>query len=131
MAVTLAAAAATGCLVRIEHCTNPAAAFREAHAEADRVVGHGEKAKQVNVLVFDPDDQKLVRVSVPMWLAKKAYHMAEGGDDLEIETGGDAGERAARALRRRIPLSELEKAGPGLLVEVEEDEGEQVLVWLR
>jgi hypothetical protein len=129
--VTLAAAAAAGCLVRIEHCTDPAAAFREAHAEADHIIGHGEKAKQVNVLVFDPDDEKLVRVSVPMWLAKKAYHIAEGDDDPGTDTSGDAGERAARELRHRIPLAELEKAGPGILVEVEEDEGEQVLVWLR
>lgn len=129
--VALAAAAASACLVRIEHCTNPSAAFREARAEADHLVGHGQKAKQVNVLVFDPDDEQLVRVSVPIWLAKKAYHMAEGEDGPEIDLEGGAGERAARELRHRIPLSELEKAGPGILVEVEEDDGEQVLVWLR
>lgn len=131
LAVALAASTAAGCLVRIDHCTNPTAAFREARAEAQRVAGRSGKARQVDVLVFDPDDEKLIRVSVPLWLAKKAYHAAEGGDGLEIDLDAGAEERAARQLRRRVPFAELEKAGPGMLVEVEEDDGEQVLVWLR
>jgi hypothetical protein len=132
LAAVLAAAAAAGCLVAIDHCTNPAAAFREARAEAQRVTGRPEKAKQVNVLVFDPDDEKLIRVSVPMWLARKAYDVAEGdGDGFEIGRDERTEARAARQLRRRVSFAELEKAGPGVLVEVEEDDGEQVLVWLR
>jgi hypothetical protein len=83
----------------------------------------------VNVLVFDPDDEKLVRIRVPMWLAKKAYHVAEGRED---EVDLDADDRdLAEQLRRRVRLEDLEKAGPGLLLEVDETDGEQVLVWLR
>jgi hypothetical protein len=142
MAVVMAAALSAGCLIQVDHCTNAAAAFREARAEAQRIAGRSGNARQVNVLVFDPDDEKLVRIQVPMWLAKKVYRTAEGrdgekgrarpmdGDGIEIDF--DDGERdVARQLRRRVRLEDLEKAGPGILVEVEEDDGEQVLVWLR
>ena len=52
-------------------------------------------------------------------------------DDDDFGDHGDVGERVARRLKHRVDLRELEKAGRGLLVEVEEDGGEQVLVWLR
>ena len=34
-------------------------------------------------------------------------------------------------MRRRLPIEALDKAGLGILAEVDEDGGEQVLVWLR
>ena len=129
LAVVMAAGLSAGCLIQVNHCTNADAAFREARAEAQRIVGRSGSARQVNVLVFDPDDEKLVRIQVPMWLAKKVYRTAEGGAN---EIDFDDGERdVARQLRRRVRLEDLEKAGPGILVEVEEDDGQQVLVWLR
>jgi len=129
-AVLLAASVSAGCLVQVSHCTDAAAAFREARAEAAGLVGRTGRASQVNVLVFDPDDEKLVRVRVPMWLAKKAYRIAEPDGEIEIDFD-EGDEDLARHLRGRVSLAELEKAGPGMLVEVEEDGGEQVLVWLR
>jgi hypothetical protein len=143
LAVVMAAGLSAGCLIQVDHCTNADAAFREARAEAQRIAGRSGSARQVNVLVFDPDDEKLVRIQVPMWLAKKVYRTAEGRDDEKgrarppvngdgIEIDFDDSERdVARQLHRRVRLEDLEKAGPGILVEVEEDDGEQVLVWLR
>jgi len=132
LAVVLAAGCSAGCLVQIDHCTNPTAAFREARLEAQRHEGRSGRAGQVNILVFDPSEEQLIRVRVPMWLAKKAYRVAEGDEDgLEIDFGGEDEERVARQLRRRVRFEDLEKAGPGVLVEVDEDDGEQVLVWLR
>jgi len=121
--VTLSTLLGTGCLVQIDHVADASAAFREARAEANRYQGRPGPAHEVNVLVYDPSDRELVRVSVPLWLCRKF----EGKVDL-----GDEGEdRAARAVRRHIRLKDLEKAGLGTLVEVEEEDGEQVLVWLR
>jgi hypothetical protein len=132
LGVVLAASCAAGCLIQIDHCTNPAAAFREARLEAQRHEGRSGRAGQVNILVFDPSEEKLIRVSVPIWLAKKAYHVAEGDEDgFEIDFGGEGEEQMARQLRRRVRFEDLERAGPGVLVEVDEDDGEQVLVWLR
>ena len=98
--------------------------------EAAGLAGRGGGASQVNVLVFDPDDEKLVRIRVPMWLAKKVYRIAEPDGELEIDLDGDDRD-LARHLSRSVSLEALEKSGPGLLVEVDEDDGEQVLVWLR
>jgi hypothetical protein len=129
LAAVLAAGLLPGCLVQIDHCTNAEAAFREARAEAAKAAGRSGNAGQVNVLVFDPDDEKLVRIRVPMWLAKKVYHVAEGHED-EIDLDADDRDLAGQ-LSRRVRLEDLEKAGPGLLLEVDETGGEQVLVWLR
>jgi hypothetical protein len=128
--VLVAAWVSAGCLIQVDHCTNPEAAFRAARAEVAGLAGRSGPARQVNVLVFDPDDEKLVRIRVPMWLAKKAYRIAEPDGDLEIDFDDGDGE-LARQLRGRVSLEELEKAGPGLLVEVDDDDGEHVLVWLR
>lgn len=130
-AAALAAGLSTGCLVRVDRCSNADSAFREARAEAERVAGRSGRARQVNVLVFDPADEKLVRISLPIWLAKKVYRVAEGNEDGVALDVGDDDHELARQLRRRLRLEDLEKAGPGVLVEVLEAEGEQVLVWLR
>lgn len=81
-----------------------------------RLQGPG-KASEVHVLVYEPKDAQLVRVNVPFWLARKLAK-----DDEEGVPDG-----AKKGLR----LLALQEAGKGTVVEVEEDNGEQVLVWLR
>jgi hypothetical protein len=116
-----------GCLVSVEHVQDPAAAFAKARAEAASVAGRPGPARHLNVLAFDPDEGELVHVSVPMWLARKAAH--EGR--FEVTNEDDAEGKAARAVARRVRLEDLERAGLGVLAEVEDDDGEQVLIWLR
>jgi len=120
----LAAVLQAGCLVHVEHVADPSAAFREARTEALRFQGRPGPARQLNVLVYDPADREMVRVSVPMWLARKA----SGHVDWD---GVDGDHDVARRLKRRVPLEAIERAGLGILAEVEEEGGEQVLVWLR
>jgi hypothetical protein len=121
----LAAVLQTGCFVHVEKVADATAAFREARTEALRFQGQPGPARELNVLVYDPADKEMVRVSVPMWLARKAAgHVEWDGID-----GGD--HAAARRLHRRIPLRAIESAGLGILAEVEDEDGEQVLVWLR
>jgi hypothetical protein len=86
-------------------------------------------ASELNVLVYDPSDRKLVRVSIPMWLARRIEEKVDW--DKEAGWDSDDRDRVARRVRRHVNLREIEKAGLGLLVEVDEDDGEQVLVWLR
>jgi len=62
---------------------------------------------------------------MPMWLARKAAAHVDW-DDL-----GDHDRDVARRVRRRVPLEAIERAGLGILAEVDEQDGEQVLVWLR
>ena len=62
-----------------------------------------------------------------MWIARKiAKH--EGG---ETSFDDEVGERVQRRLEHRLRLEDLEKAGRGMVVEVEDEDGSQVLVWLR
>jgi hypothetical protein len=122
----LAALLEAGCLVQVQHVTDATGAFREARAEALRFQGKPGPARQLNVLVYDPGDGELVRVSVPMWLAKKAAGHVDWDVDLDAED-----EDAVGRIKRRVPIEALEKAGLGIMAEVDEDGGEQVLVWLR
>ena len=123
----LAALLGAGCLVQITQVRNPEPIFREARAEAERYAGRPGPARHLNVLVWSPDEGELVRVSVPMWLVRRAVRHADW-DELDLDSDD---ERVKGILKRRLRLEELEKAGLGMLVEVEEEDGEQVLVWLR
>ena len=123
--LVLAALLQAGCLVNIEHTTDPTAAFQEARTEALRFQGKPGPAHRLNVLVYDPADGEMVRVSVPMWLARKAASHVDW-DDAQGPEGN-----AARHVRRHIRLEDIEKAGLGILAEVSDEDGEQVLVWLR
>ena len=119
-----------GCLVQIEHVGDASREFAAARGEALRVQGRPGPAKEFNALVFDKSEHKLVRVSVPMWLVRKVAKHAQDGDDDRAERDGDE-DYAARAVRRHVSWQEVERAGLGILVEVQEDDGAQVLVWLR
>ena len=112
------------CLVEIREVRDPGRAFEEARAQAERDQRHPGKARRINALVFDSDEGRLIRVSMPIWLASKIEgHVREDGDRaLERSVGP--------RLARRIRLKDLAAAGRGLIADVEDDDG-QVLVWLR
>jgi hypothetical protein len=131
LAVVVAAVLSSGCLVKVHKSSaaDAASAFREARAEIARLQDRPGRAEELNVLVYDPSDREMVRVTIPIWLALKAERHVDW-DDADFDDD-DVGERVARRLKHRVDLRELEKAGRGMLVEVEEDGGEQVLVWLR
>jgi hypothetical protein len=112
-----------GCLVEVTTVSDAAGAFRSARAEAARYQGRPGPAHHLNVLVYDPGDRELVRVSLPFWLAKKCQG--------HIDWNDDHGDRVARRVGRHVRLEDLEKAGLGVLADVEDDDGSQVLVWLR
>jgi len=129
LAAAVAGALSSGCLVQIEHVRDPRPHFEAARREAARLQGRRGPAKELNVLVYDASDQKLVRVSIPMWLARKIESRVDWDKDMDFSW--DEKDRVRRSVRRHVNLKEIERAGLGLLVEVEEDDGEQVLVWLR
>jgi hypothetical protein len=127
LGLALLALVPAACLVEIREVRDPASAFREARAEAERDQRRPGRAHRINVLAFDADEGRLVRVSVPLWLARKI----EGHIDLGDE-GGRALERSfGRKVARRIRIDDLAAAGRGLIADVEDDDGGQVLVWLR
>jgi len=115
------------CLVQITHVADPRPIFSAARVEAERLTGRPGRARELNVLVWNRDDGELVRVSLPMWIVRKAERRIDWRDhDWDGESNGGLG-----GALRRVRLEDIEKAGLGILAEVEEDGGDQVLVWLR
>lgn len=108
--------------VEVEEVSDPGPAFAEARREAARVAGREGPAGSLNVLVYDRGDGQLVRASLPMWLVHKASE-----EEIDLDLGPEAQERVKAHLR----LSDLKEAPLGPLVEVEEEDGDQVLVWLK
>ena len=124
--ILAAAVLATGCLVEIDTVSDPQAAFARARADAARVQGRPGRPEHLEVLVFDRHEGRLVRASLPMWLVRKI----DDGDETSLDLG-DEGGKAAERVRSRLRLKDVERAGRGILLEVEEERGDQVLVWLR
>lgn len=125
--LALLAVLQAGCLVEIHHVRDAEAAFRSARAEVERDQGRHGRAHRLNVLVFDPGDGELVRVSLPMWLARKVQGRIHWGE----APAGDRDDRLERRLASHLHVEDLAAAGPGLIADVEDEDGGQVLVWLR
>jgi hypothetical protein len=122
LAVMAATALSAGCFVDIEEVSDPGPAFAKARAEAAHVEGRPGPPDSLEVLVYDRRDGQLVRVSLPMWAVEKM-----GDEEIDIDLDDETAER----VRSRLKLNELKKAPLGPLVEVEEEDGDQVLVWLK
>src|SRR5881409_279195 len=80
----------SACLVQITHVADPGPLFHDARAEAQRLAGRPGPAHELNVLVWSPDDRQLVRVSLPMWIVRKAEKRIDWDD------AGLDGERSTR-----------------------------------
>lgn len=128
--VAMAALLETGCIVQITKVADPRPIFQQARLEAGRYAGRPGRAREVNVLVYEPDERQLIRVSLPIWLVKKMERHVDW-DDMDLDDDDDDAEHVRRVLKRRIRLEDIEKAGLGMLIEVDEKDGEQVLVWLK
>ena len=126
--VAMAALLETGCIVQITKVADARPIFQQARLEAGRYAGRPGRAREVNVLVYEPDEGQLIRVSLPIWLVKKMEHHVDW-DDIDVDD--DDAEHVRRVLKRRLRMEDIEKAGLGMLVEVDEEDGEQVLVWLK
>jgi hypothetical protein len=120
------AVATAGCLVDVEKVADPGPAFARARDQAARLSGRPGPAGQLNVLVYDRGERQLVRASLPLWMVRRLGE----GDGLDLDFDGGHGGEAARRAARRLRLEDIEQAGLGILAEVEEEGGDQVLVWL-
>ena len=79
------------------------------------------KLETVRVLAYDTRANKLVNVSIPMWLLRLApsnhfSFMNDAGIDFDSD-------------HVRITLDDIERRGPGLILDQVERRGSQVLVW--
>lgn len=75
----------------------------------------------LRVLAYDDDSGKLVRVNIPFWLlrmfpSKNLSFLNDEGIDIDTR-------------RIRVTLDDIERRGPGLLLDQKDRHGSQVLVW--
>jgi hypothetical protein len=124
----------SACLVNVSHTSNPDRYFDEAMKAARAVAGEEGPAKELRVLVYDADDRKLVRVEIPLGLVRRLA--ADGDfdwdlDDHDICRSGGRGCSEMKRKLRRFRGKDLDKLPLGPLVEVTEDDGERVFVYLR
>jgi hypothetical protein len=81
----------------------------------------GRKLESLRVLAYDHREQKLVRVSIPFWLLRllPSDHFSFLNDDgIEID-----------ADRVKLTADDLERRGPGLVLDTKDRRGSEVLVW--
>lgn len=135
LALTFALALTSiGCLVNVTHVSNPDRYFDEARRLAASVAGKEGPARELRVLVYEPDENKLVRVEVPIGLVR---HLAKDNEfDFDFDDDDFCGRpsrgcKEARKRLRKFSGRDLDKLPLGILVEVSEDDGERVLVYLR
>lgn len=74
---------------------------------------------ELNVMAFDPDDGRIVRVSIPFWLLRmkmKGTTIDFNGNQMDLED-------------LKLTVEDLEHYGPTLIVDHRSTSGERVLVW--
>ena len=78
-----------------------------------------EKSEFVWVLAWDPDRERLVKVSMPFWLlklGKQKIDIMEGGFDFQ---------------KLQLDMNELQRVGPVLLFDYRPNTGQRVLIWTQ
>ena len=77
------------------------------------------RAKQMQVLVWDADRERLVKVSVPFWVLRMGHQKIDiANSDFELE-------------RLQLDVKELERVGPVLLLDLRSRGGQRVLIWTQ
>ena len=78
-----------------------------------------EKAEMLWIMAWDPDRERLVKMSMPFWVLRI------GRQKVDITSGGFDFERL------ELDVAQLERVGPVLLLDVRRPEGAHVLVWTK
>jgi hypothetical protein len=79
------------------------------------------RAETLWVLAFDPDQDRLVRVSLPFWLLRigsRKVRITHGSNGFDFE-------------RLNLDIDELERVGPALVFDYRNQDGARVLLWTR
>jgi hypothetical protein len=81
--------------------------------------------QSIRVLAYDEREGRLVHVDVPVWLARMAMSDRGGSGHRRIAINGENIEFDAGDLT----FEDVERHGPGLIVDVGDGRGSQVIVW--
>jgi hypothetical protein len=88
---------------------------------AKRTPAETKRPESLNVLAFDPDEGRAVRMEIPFWLLRlkmRGTRIGIGGDSVDLED-------------LKLSVEDLERYGPTLIVDHRGHDGERVLVWTQ
>jgi hypothetical protein len=89
--------------------------------------GSSAKAQPIealHIIVWQPDERKLVKLNIPFWLLRMTK-----GRPIRLSGHGDGGE--SDPVRLNITAEDLERYGPGLVMNHKDSGGNRVLVWAQ
>jgi hypothetical protein len=79
------------------------------------------KPRHLWIQAWDPDEERLVKISVPFWLlrlGKRKVDLMHDGDGFDLD-------------RLNIDVRELERIGPAIVIDFRSPSGERVLLWTQ
>ena len=84
-----------------------------------RVNADARKPRTLHVMAWDPDDERLVNVSIPFWLLRL-------GDRVNVDVNFDEDDPFGEL---DLTVTDLDQYGPGLIVDYVDSANDRVLMW--
>lgn len=89
------------------------------HANTDRPAST-QQVQSLNIMAFDPDDEKVVKMDLPFWLIR----LKMGGTRFEVGRGNNID-----LANLHLTVEDLERYGPTLILDHKKSDGSRVLIW--
>jgi len=83
----------------------------------------GQPVEALHIIVWDPDERKVVKLNVPFWLLRMTK-----GQPIKISPHDDS---EGDPVKLKITAEDLQRRGPGLILDHKEATGQRVLVWAQ
>ena len=117
------------CIKIAENVKNPSPYFKRAYRQIEEIQRHYPNREgrphHIHLLIYDGSDRDVIEITAPLWLVNGCIDLgmsvAERENEFDFEERYDFDWEAIR---------DLGQIGPGLLVEVDDEDG-RVLIWLK
>ena len=113
----------------VENVKNPKRYFKRAYHRIERIheqyPNREGRPRSIHVLIYDCSERKIIQASAPVWMVNACMDL--GTWAVEESEEFDFEERFDFDLAE---IRDLDQIGPGLLVEVNDEES-KILIWLE
>jgi hypothetical protein len=86
--------------------------------------GSARPIDALHIIVWQPDDRRLVKLNIPFWVLRLTR-----GRPIRLSGHGSEGE--SDPIRLHITARDLERYGPGLVMNHKDADGKRVLIWAQ
>ena len=89
-----------------------------------KATGRVEPIEALHVMIWQPDEGKLVKLNLPFWILRmtKGHPIRIGGSTEDMDGG---------RIHLNLTAEEIERYGPGLVIDRKDADGKRVLVWAQ